>query len=227
MLSECTDQDNADKDECGHLEEQPCSQSESSDLNCVAFSLNNLTLQSQSENDLEILTRLEAFTKKYEQMSSDIKDSSRIIERSSQYAESLLRSTIFLQCRRKLHNFHQSMNNIDIRILTIQHKLNSIRRQLPARKHSLVETGPFYYKCVYPGGVRYRDYPSATTAKIVSETTMVSHNQIIKIIERVFIASEHSVFLHNKGIGWLFENKKDIICFQRVAMGPDDNDYIS
>ena len=42
-------------------------------------------------------------------------------------------------------------------------------------------------------------------------------NQVVAIAERVFIASEHSVYLHNEGVGWLFENKKDIICFVRVS----------
>jgi hypothetical protein len=182
----------------------------------LTFSLDNLT-NDRPAADEEITSRLEGFAKKYEQMSNDIAVASAIIGRSSQYAENLLRSATFLQCRRKLHNVHNSLNKIDMRVLAIQQKLNSIRRQLPARKHSLVEVGPFYYKCVYPGGVRYRDYPSAN-AKIVADNTIAEHNQIVTITERVFIASEHSVFLHNKGVGWLFENKKDIICFQRVAV---------
>mmetsp|Transcript_112749 Transcript_112749/g.221030 ORF Transcript_112749/g.221030 Transcript_112749/m.221030 type:complete len:218 (-) Transcript_112749:92-745(-) len=179
------------------------------------FSLNKLSsIGSDSHHD-DILARLEAFTKKYEQMTLDVREASKVIERSSRFAESVLRSAVFLQCRRKLQNVHQAMGKVDIRILTIQQKLNSIRRQLPARKHSLVESGPFYYKCIYPGGVRYRDYPSIN-AKVVGADAIVTHNQVIEIAERVFIASEHSVFLHNRGVGWLFENKKEIICFQRV-----------
>jgi hypothetical protein len=186
------------------------------DSSVLSFSLDKLT-NDRPAADEEITSRLEGFAKKYEQMSNDVAAASAIIRRSSQYAENLLRSATFLQCRRKLHNVHNSLNKIDLRILAIQQKLNSIRRQLPARKHSLVEMGPFYYKCVYPGGVRYRDYPSAN-AKVVADNTIAEHNQIVTIAERVFIASEHSVFLHNKGVGWLFENKKDIICFQRVAV---------
>jgi hypothetical protein len=182
----------------------------------LSYSLDKLT-NDRPAADKEITSRLEGFAKKYEQMSSDIAEASAIIRKSSQYAENLLRSATFLQCRRKLHNVHSGLSKIDMRILAIQQKLNSIRRQLPARKHSLVEMGPFYYKCVYPGGVRYRDYPS-TNAKIVADNTIAEHNQIVAIAERVFIASEHSVFLHNKGVGWLFENKKDIICFQRVPV---------
>lgn len=180
------------------------------------FSMDKLTDTSSQTVDGDIIERLEAFTKKYEQMILDVCAASKVVECCSQYAESQLRSAIFLQCRRKVHNMHQAMNSIDLKVMAIQQKLNNIRKHLPPRQHSLVETGPFYYKCVYPGGVRYRDYPSST-ARVVSDDAVVTHNQIIEIAERVFIAAEHSVYLHNKGVGWLFENKKDIICFVRVS----------
>lgn len=185
--------------------------------NNLAFSIDKLTTMADSRSaDDDIVARLEGFVKKYEQMILDVCAASKVIDRSSQYAEQLLRSALFLQCRRQLQNTHQSMNCIDLKVMVIQQKLNNIRKNLPPVKHSLVETGPFYYKCVYPGGVRYRDYPSSN-AKIVSDDAVVTHNQVIEIVERVFIASEHSVYLHNKGVGWLFENKKDIICFVRVS----------
>lgn len=181
------------------------------------FSLAKLCTSNTLDREQDISSRLVSFTKKYEQMSDDVRAASRVIEKSSLYAESLLRSATFLQFRRRLHNIQQSMNKIDCRIVVIQQKLNSIRKNLPARKHSLVETGPMQYRCVYPGGVRFRDYPSIN-AKIVNENAIVVHNQVVDIAERVFIASEQSVFLHCRGVGWLFENKKDIICFKRVLL---------
>jgi hypothetical protein len=179
------------------------------------FVLQKLSASSETSHEDDIITRLDAFAKKYEQMSADMQAASKVVRNSSLYAEDLQRSAVLLQCRRKLHNIHNAMRNVDSRVLAMQHRLNNIRRALPARKHSLVESGPFQYKCVYPGGVRYRDYPSST-AKVVGEDVLVMHNQVVEIAERVFIASEQSVFLHNRGVGWLFENKKDTVCFMRV-----------
>lgn len=182
----------------------------------LVYSMNKLVLSNSTGNPEDIIARLESFTKKYEQMAIDIKAASQIIEKSSQFAEEQIRAATFLHSRRNLHAIQQSMNNIDTRITVIQERLNKVRKQLPPKKHSLVESGPFYYQCVYPGGVRYRDYPSSS-AKVVSEDAVVVVNQVVAIAERVFIASEHSVYLHNEGVGWLFENKKDIICFVRVS----------
>lgn len=185
----------------------------------LVFSMNKLVSSNSTGNPDEIIARLELFTKKYEQMAVDIKAASQIIEKSSQFAEEQIRAATYLHSRRNLQAIQQSMNNIDTRIVVIQERLNKVRKQLPPKKHSLVEPGPFYYKCVYPGGVRYRDYPSSS-AKVVGEDAVVVMNQVVAIAERVFIASEHSVYLHNQGVGWLFENKKDIICFVRVTAPP-------
>lgn len=182
----------------------------------LEFSMNKLVSSTGSGNTEEIISRLQSFVRKYEQMSIDIQSASKLIDRSSEFAETQIKSAVFLHCRRNLHDIHASMNAIDTRIGIIQQKLNTIRKQLPPRKHSLVEPGPFYYKCVYAGGVRYRDYPS-NSAKVVSDDAVVTVGQVVEIIERVFIASEHSVFLHCEGSGWLFENKKDITCFIRTS----------
>lgn len=205
--------------ECEHQSQPDCGSTvplDSLHPPILFSSMNNLTSNSSIAADNDIILRLEAFTKKYEQMVADVGAATKIVQHSSAYAESLLGSAIFLQIKRKVKNIHQSMNNIDLKVMSIQQKLNNIRKQLPPKQHSLVETGPFYYKCVYPGGVRYRDYPSGT-AKVVGDDAVVTHNQVIEVAERVFIAAEHSVFLHNRGVGWLFENKKDIICFVRVS----------
>lgn len=186
---------------------------------CFDFSINKLVSSNSLSNTDEIVSRLESFAKKYEQMASDIQAASQLVDKSSQFAKVQIESAVFTQYRRKLHAVQQSMTSIDNRLIGIQERLNGVRQQLPAKKHSLVETGPFYYKCVYPGGVRYRDYPSSS-AKVVSADAVVTLNQVVEIAERVFIASEHSVYLHSHGVGWLFENKKDIICFLRVAAPP-------
>ncbi len=183
------------------------------------FSINKLVSSDMHGSTDEIVTRLESFAKKYEQMADDIKAASQLVDKSSQFAKVQIESAIFTQYRRKLQTIQQSMTNIDMRLIGIQERLNSVRQQMPAKKHSLVETGPFYYQCVYPGGVRYRDYPSSS-AKVVSDDAVVTMNQVVEIAERVFIASEHSVYLHSHGVGWLFENKKDIICFLRVPAPP-------
>lgn len=185
----------------------------------LIFSMNKMVSSGKRESTDDIILRLESFAKKYEQMTVDIHTASTLIEKSSQFAETQIRSAVFLHCRRSLHNIAHSMTNIDNRIIAIQQKLNGIRKQLPPKKHSLVENGPFSYKCVHVGGVRYREYPSSS-AKVVSNDAVVTLNQVVEIAERVFISSEHSVFLHNKGVGWLFENKKDIICFVRVTAAP-------
>eukprot|EP01032_Pedospumella_encystans_P030174 gene30174-34057_t len=124
-------------------------------------------------------------------MARDVQAASKQVDKSSQFAKEQIESAVFTQYKRKLQTIQQSMTNIDLRLIGIQERLNGVRQQMPAKKHSLVETGPFYYKCVYPGGVRYRDYPSSS-AKVVSDDAVVTMNQVVEIAERVFIASEHS-----------------------------------
>ena len=183
------------------------------------FSINKLVSSNVHNSTDEIVARLESFAEKYEQMARDIQVASQLVDKSSQFAKEQIESAVFTQYKRKLQTIQQSMATIDLRLIGIQERLNGVRQQMPAKKHSLVETGPFYYKCVYPGGVRYRDYPSSS-AKVVSDDAVVTMNQVVEIAERVFIASEHSVYLHRHGVGWLFENKKDIICFLRVPAPP-------
>lgn len=181
------------------------------------FSLDTLlSISKQSSNgEAYIAQRLDIFRMKYEQMLESLQIAQNRIETSSHYAEAQQRSEVFLFYRRKLHLLRQSIVQINARIRHIQQRLNKVRRQIPSQ-HSLVETGPFYYRCVYPGGVRYRDYPSSL-ASVIRESLVVEYDQVVEVVERVFIAQEYSVFLHIRGIGWLFENIKDMVCFERVA----------
>ncbi|KAJ1421415.1 hypothetical protein B484DRAFT_452700 [Ochromonadaceae sp. CCMP2298] len=169
-----------------------------------------------SNTDEEIAQRLDSFKAKYMQMLGDLQLSAKRIEDASRHAEAHVKSAVYLHYGRKFHAIHHSMTRIDKKILEVQKRLNVIRKQMPQRKHSLVETGPFTYKCVAANGAHYRDFPS-TTAKVINENALVACDQEIEIAERVFIASEQSVFLHCRGYGWLFENRREEVCFVRVA----------
>jgi len=181
-----------------------------------SFSLERLSLIGDRNSDAEILQRVQSFYIKYEQMIEDIETAMQRIEKCSHYAETQVRVGMLLHYRRKIRSIQQSMKSIDSKVLAIQARLNAIRKNMPDGTHSLVESGPFFYRCIHPGGVRYRDYPSVNS-KIVNLKAIVVYKQIVEIAERVYIAAEHSVFLHCRGVGWLFENKKDRVCFERIA----------
>lgn len=174
--------------------------------------------QHNSEN---ILKRLESFKIKYLKMLEDIEQAKIRIEGSKIFSKPFIRDNILVLYRTKLVVAKQSMLKINEKILLIQQRLNNIRKILPLKKLSLVENGPFLYKCILPEGVRYRDYPSIK-ANTVHENLLtvtnniVAFNEIVEIDERVFITSEQSVFLHRKGVGWLFENRKELVCFERI-----------
>ena len=166
------------------------------------------------EEEMHIVTQLGAFLEKYGEMLKILRRASKQIDNASRYAEAQLRSAAFLLYRRKLALISRAVQHINTKVRGIQMRLNNIRKQMPSQQ-SLVETGPFFYRCVYQGGVRYRDYPSST-AHHVKDVQVVLFEQVVEICERVFISGEQSVFLHHKGMGWLFENLKDLVCFERV-----------
>lgn len=95
----------------------------------------------------------------------------------------------------KLKDIRTGMFEIDERTARLQIRLNGIRRDGP-QQNALVERGPFHYKCMYRGGVRYRKYPSST-AKVTG--AMINFNDVAEVCERVFITGEFSIFLHVKG----------------------------
>jgi len=113
--------------------------------------------------------------------------------------------------RSKLQNLRISMLKVSERCGKLQVRLNILRKEC-APQHAHVEVGPFYYRCVYKGGVRYRDYPSSN-ARVTGK--VLDHNDVVTIAERVFITGESSVFLHVRGVGWLFENRDSLICCER------------
>ena len=59
----------------------------------------------------------------------------------------------------KLDSAKAAMLEIMNRTQAVQLKLNTIRQPYTPQSKALVQEGPFAYKCVHQGGVRYRDYP--------------------------------------------------------------------
>ena len=113
----------------------------------------------------------------------------------------------------KLSSAKVSMLEIMNRTQSMQLKLNNIRQPYTPQSKALVQEGPFAYKCVHQGGVRYRDYPRNDAAILNSS---IKFGEVVLIDERVYIAGEALVYLHVKGRGWLFENKDGIIALKRV-----------
>lgn len=122
-------------------------------------------------------------------------------------------SLIASHYRIKLQNLRVSMFKINERCIRLQSRLNSLRKDLPPQ-HALVEAGPFYFRCIYRGGVRFRDYPSST-AKMTGN--IIAFDEIAQVFERVFISGESSVYLHVQGVGWLFENRDSLRCMERCS----------
>lgn len=113
----------------------------------------------------------------------------------------------------KLESARASMVNIMNRCQNMQLALNTIRELYSSHSKALVQQGPFRYKCVHKGGVRYRDYPNNEAAIL---NTTIEVGEIVQVDERVYIAGEALVYLHVKGKGWLFENKDGIIALKRI-----------
>jgi hypothetical protein len=114
--------------------------------------------------------------------------------------------------RSKVVQLKADMVKVNERCIRLQDRLNVLRHAAQL-KHALVEEGPFWYRCTFKGGVRFREYPSST-AKCVPNM-VIGYKDCVEIAERVFITGETSVYLHVKGTGWLFENKDNIHCLVR------------
>jgi len=102
-------------------------------------------------------------------------------------------SVMILSYRIKLQNIRLFILRANEKVSRMQQKLNNIRFQLP-KGHVYVENGPFRYRCVYRGGVRYRNFPS-NAALILKEKPLVEFDDVIQVMQRVFITAEESVFL--------------------------------
>lgn len=126
------------------------------------------------------------------------------------------RRIVATKYRCKLQDLRISMLRINERCEKLQIRLNCLRREAPG-KSALVENGPFLYKCIYKGGVRYRDYPSSS-ARVTGK--VIAYNDFVTVTERVFITGENSIYLFVKGTGWLFENRDSLKCMELITYGP-------
>lgn len=153
------------------------------------------TMQSNNEH---ILKRLEHFRTKYEQMLLELENSMRKMDRSLDYTNNLLRLDLMNQYKEKSDLAKENMARVSHRILTIQHRLNNMRKAIPSKKLSLVERGPFRYRCLVSEGVRHREYPSIRARNIPLQAVgkgngtggttsdgTVLFNDIVEISERV------------------------------------------
>ena len=155
------------------------------------------TMQSNNEH---ILKRLEHFRTKYEQMLLELESSMRKMDRSLDYTNNLLRLDLMNQYKEKSDLAKENMARVSNRILTIQHRLNNMRKAIPSKKLSLVERGPFRYRCLVSEGVRHREYPSIRARNIPLQAVgsgtggttsdgTVLFNEIVEISERYVIES--------------------------------------
>jgi hypothetical protein len=126
--------------------------------------------------------------------------------------------------RAKIARLKKAMLNINEKSKQLQTRLNVVRKQTPKNRTHIVQKGPFFYRCIYPGGVRYRELPSSN-AKYISSGTMISYDTRVIVAERIFINGESSVFLHVSGVGWLMENKGPMVCLEMC--GPPERGFLS
>ena len=87
----------------------------------------------------------------------------------------------------KVAALKQAMTSLELRMRTLQSRLDSVRLTLP-KNHVFIESGTFVYRCVYPGGVRYRNFPSFR-GTVVTDVAMVAYQQEVPIIEKMFITA--------------------------------------
>jgi len=119
--------------------------------------------------------------------------------------------------RAKIGRLKKAVLHISDRTRRLQGRLNAVRKQCPKNRTHIVQKGPFYYRCVYPGGVRYRELPSSS-AKYIPSGAVIAHDATVAVAERIFINGEASVFLHVHGVGWLMENKGDLVCMEMCGL---------
>lgn len=148
------------------------------------------TVQSSNEN---ILRRLEHFKAKYEQMLAELDCSLSRIGQCQDYTSSQLKRDLAKQYEEKVYLTKQNMLRVSGRISSIQLRLNAMRKSVASKQAlSLVERGPFQYRCVAPDGVCYREYPSKRAGQAAQPQAgradngaMVVFNEVVEISERV------------------------------------------
>ena len=83
----------------------------------------------------------------------------------------------------KLSDARASVSALARRTQAVQRQLNRVRSAYKPHEKALVQRGPFHYRCVWGGGVRYREYPSADAAvkKLVSAESGGVHNVSLSV----------------------------------------------
>jgi len=159
-------------------------------------------------------------------------EGNQVLESLSYTLQEMISSTLFTDqydklteyCT-KLQQIRSSMSSLSKRTQNMQLKLNKIREVYPQHQNALLQEGPFLYKCVWEGGIRYREYPKSDAK---AKSKMVEFNESVVVNERVYITGENLVYLHVKGTGWLFENKDGItvmrICPMKFSKQDEDGD---
>lgn len=178
-----------------------------------------LLVQLAEKNTESVLQRMQKINQQQKFVDAILDGINKDIEKSDFQiiiGQRIVNSTTF---RSKLQMLRISMFKISERSTRLQSRLNFLRKECPPQ-NALVEPGPFHYRCVYKGGVRYREYPSST-ARVTGN--VLTFNSVVVVAERVFITGEISVYLHIKGVGWLFENKDGLVCMERCS---DPNPFI-
>lgn len=149
------------------------------------------------EPDSDVRERVERLAEHYMSLNLKIESFCDKLERYSGLYEdnnlNLPYSSIINSYRIKLQTIRQFILEINDKISWFQQKLNRIRFKLP-KGHVYVESGPLLYRCIYKGGVRFRNYPSVN-AKILNEKPIVKKGEIVEISQRVFITKEECIFL--------------------------------
>jgi hypothetical protein len=188
--------------------------------------MESLLRQIAEDNGSGILAGLERINSKQEEILNMLSAVSESLNNNMNYEGSLFAKEgdeNYLDLdhyRTKIITLKKAMAAVNERTQRLQFRLNAIRKDCPTNRNHIVQKGPFVYKCVYKGGVRYREYPSSTAKQIPSKT-ILGCGEVVEVCERVFINGEPAVFLHVQGVGWLVENKGNIQCMEMTS-SPED-----
>jgi len=58
----------------------------------------------------------------------------------------------------KIKRIKRIIRELSRRCNSLKIRLNNVREILPAN-HALMDKGPLYYRCVYKGGIKFRNFP--------------------------------------------------------------------
>eukprot|EP01041_Mallomonas_annulata_P003552 gene3552-7067_t len=157
--------------------------------------------------------RLNEIACKQKELVGRLRKFSGILKDSPELIELHQISSIITIYRHKLSVLLVSMKRITDRCFQMQERINKVRKQIPSGS-GFKETGQFYYRCCYQGGIRVRVSPSiqATLSGVI-----IPYGEVFEANERVFLNGDSIVYVHMLGGGWLFECTKDLQCLERCT----------